>query len=156
MMQQVRSDFWSAQILSLPRSDIPPAKSYKRPTKKEKIGMTAAQNSAKLAQVKRNAPISAQFSGNPRGSSASIKHSKRPADPAEQSAIEQKAQKLLLEAEKRAAELREVRGDSDEDMDGTAAGAGKQKQTGASGMRKKAAKRKSDGPGSKHDYVDLL
>lgn len=130
------------------------AKSYKRPTKKEKIGITAAQNSAKLAQIQRNVPISAQFSGNPRGTPTS-RPVKASLDPAEQSAIEQKAQKLLVEAERRAAELRGEESDADEDMDGAATGAAK-KKTGAAGLKKKASKRKTDGSSSSRDYVDLL
>jgi hypothetical protein len=42
-------------------------------------------------------------------------------------------------------------------MEGVATtGIGRKKATGASGLKKKAAKRKSDGSGSTRDYVDLL
>ena len=41
-------------------------------------------------------------------------------------------------------------------MEGNATAVSKKKTTGASGLAKKAAKRKSGGSGSTRDYVDLL
>lgn len=83
---------------------------------------------------------------------------KQEAGPSSQprTAIEQKAQKLLLEAEKRALS-RQQEADDDMDEDGMTGSISK-KKTGASGMKAKAKKAKdsSDGNAPKVDYVDLL
>lgn len=158
-----------------PPSRTTPAKSYKRPTKKEKLGISASKN-APSKPIQRNAAISSTMS--------KPEVPNRPAAGFEgKSAIEQRAAKLILEAEKRAAARSGREGnagaedghdddeeDGDVDMDAhsfmaaraAAAAAGGKKKTGASGMKAKAAKRKSaggeeeDGTKPKYDYVDLL
>lgn len=72
-------------------------------------------------------------------------------------AIEQKAEKLLLEAEKRAL-AGQQEADYGMDEDGLSGGMSK-KKTGASGMKAKAKKAKDTPEGtasSKTDYVDML
>lgn len=133
------------------------AKNYKRPTKKEKLGLSANQARASFQKnVQRNAPISAQFknsSANQDVASAALIGSPEASTSAQpRTAIEQKAQKLLLEAEKRAL-ARQQEADDGMDEDGVI-GTSK-KKTGASGMKSKAKKAKDTSP-LKVDYVDLL
>lgn len=111
--------------------------------------------------MQRNAPISEQFKNNSVNrsvASAALLLDKQESGPSAQpkSAVEQKAQKLLLEAEKRALARQQTLDDGmDEDIE---SGATSKKKTGASGMKAKAKKAKgsSDGTALKVDYVDLL
>jgi hypothetical protein len=71
----------------------------------------------------------------------------------EQSVVEMKAQKLLLEAEKRATALQE-RQDGMADEDEVASRA---KKTGAAGLKGKAAKpKKYEGASKGKNYMDIL
>lgn len=125
--------------------------------------MSANQARASFQKnVQRNAPISAQFKANPveydvADTSTPLLASQEAGTSARpRTAIEQKAQKLLLEAEKRALSRQQA---TDDGMDEDGAGSGfAKKKTGASGMKAKAKKAKdaSDGSLSKVDYVDLL
>lgn len=134
------------------------AKTYKRATRKEKTGAAASTHAAKIAQLQKHAPISAQFASNPRrpaGSAASTSRAEQQqlSDPMEQSVVEMKAQKLLLEAEKRATALQE-RQDGMADEDEVASRA---KKTGAAGLKGKAAKpKKYEGASKGKNYMDIL
>lgn len=159
------------------------AKAYKRPTKKEKLGISAATSAASAKQLQRHAPISATLA-HP-STAASLKKKGRSTsgaggpsqanerfeqDRQAQNAIQMKAAKLLLEAEKRDA-LRAEREETgiDTDMDGVADEdePRTKHKAGASGMKKKVAKRRQEAndlksvqsgskPAKPFDYVDLL
>lgn len=156
----------------VPSTNLFTAKFYKRPTKKEKLGLSTTKAQSSIQKnVQRNAPISAQFqrSAAPRdvanghvvptlSQSAMDLEELAAAQP--KSAIEQKAQKLLLEAEKRALNRQQLHDGAGMDEDGVAEHgvSGRKKATGASGMKAKAKKRTGDGDilGQSIDYVDLL
>lgn len=153
------------------------AKAHKRATKKEKLGFTPSTSSGNpgTAAVRngmvRHAPISATMTGRNGGQAVKSAANQRfEDDTAARTAIEQRAAKLLLEAEKRDAERRgdiEVDDGEDADMDAEtqAVSLKKLKSTaGAGGMKKKLARRKAQGKvdnaaaaaAPKRDYVDML
>lgn len=136
------------------------AKTYKRATRKEKIGLAASSAATMAASrpIQRHAPISATMS-NTRG---------RLLDDRDGSALSQAANKLLLEAEKRAQQQQQDDEGDDVGMEDatatatTAPKAGKRK-SGAGGMKQKASRKSAmtttdtnTTTTGKKDYVDML
>jgi hypothetical protein len=119
--------------------------------------------------MQRHAPISAQLTGKKplsrdpnvalkAGNTLDIDEDIASSQP--KTAVEMKAQKLLLEAEKRAL-MRERQAENGMSLDEDMASNATKKKTGAAGLKAKAklAKDTSDGSSStskKVDYVDLL
>ncbi|CAD6576456.1 MAG: hypothetical protein CYPHOPRED_006009 [Cyphobasidiales sp. Tagirdzhanova-0007] len=136
------------------------AKSYKRPTKKEKLGLSQVSTSrSHMKPVAKQAPISAQFST----ADPALTNNTRVLE--DNSAISQAAQKLLLEAEKRAvtngnAQIDEEEEEEDVEMGEERVDPGKpKKKAGASGMKAKTQKPRPQRLGeekAQRDYVDLL
>ena len=136
------------------------AKSYKRPTKKEKLGLSASSNSKGTGtgkSIQRHTPISAQFSN------STGFRTKGEREFEDYSSISQAAGKLLLEAEKKEFNGHNTQIDDTEDEIGMKLeGLGKEnvkRKAGASGMKAKAKKRgnNQENEGAKQlDYVDLL
>merc|ERR1711939_232272 len=136
-----------------------------------------SRQECRLSAFQRNASISASMASTPRGSAGaavSVPAPKPAAGFEGKLAIEQRAAKLILEAEKRGLQLQQGEGqdDGDEDVEMDAhsfmaarAAAGGKKKAGASGLKARVAKRKvatggeggaDEGDAAKPDYVDLF
>lgn len=157
------------------------AKAYKRPNRKEKLGVSSATKALTRGRLPKTPTAPATLLSEPSGSSNTFEKIKRKqqASSAVQddqdvhptTAVQQRAAKLILEAEKRAIQQgslrreRDEENDDDEDIEEDEEANGVSKKKKAGGLKNKAKKRgagqesevaTSRGESKPRDYVDML